>query len=128
MGKKFIVKDKTNGSYYDGNASFHTNLYDAKIFDEKDLSNHNYHGNEIIFLDTVKGLELLTEEIKSLDSQVPEAERRLNEMKKGREKLCNSNFKMVSKFVERYNKQNHHLIGISPDTEKRIIENIVKEK
>ncbi len=127
--RKCIVKSKTySNTYLCGTASYCGDLYKAKIFEEDTFPNYILDGeDEIIYLDSKKGLELLTSAIKDLDKRIPLEETRLNNLKEGREALFNANPEMVSKFVERYNKRHNPLIGISSEEERKIIENIIEE-
>ena len=127
--RKCIVKSKTYYNLYlCGTASYCGDLHKAKIFEEDTLPNYILDGeDEIIYLDSKKGLELLTSAIKDLDKRIPLEETRLNNLKEGREALFNANPEMVSKFVERYNKRHNPLIGISSEEERKIIEEIVEE-
>jgi len=132
QNRKCVVKSKEygNDSYLSGTATYEDGLYNAKIFDEKDIPGFMKNDSsryEIIFLDSEKGLELLLNEFKMLDSQIPEMERRLNEMKEGREKLYNSNPEMISEVIERYSRNTSGgLIQPSSETQRRIIEDIIK--
>ena len=125
-----IVKSNTySNSYLCDTASYTSNLFRAKIFDEKEIPEYILNGNdEIILLNSEKGLELLVREIKFLDARIPQEEKKLEEMKEGREKLFNANPEMVSKYIEQHNKKNHPLIGIIAKTDERIIKEIVEEK
>ena len=127
--RKCVVKSKTySNSYLCGTASYCGDLYKAKIFEEDTLPNYILDGeDEVIYLDSQKGLELLASAIKDLDKRIPLEETRLNDLKEGREALFNANPEMVSKFVERYNKRYNPLMGISSEEERKIIENIVEE-
>ena len=125
-----IVKSNTYlDLYLCDTASYTGDLFRAKIFDEKEIPEYILNGNdEVILLNSEKGLELLVREIKSLDTLIPQEETRLEEMKKGLEALYNANPKMISKYIKQYNKKSHHLIGITAETESKIIKEIVEEK
>jgi len=129
--RKCVIRSKEyGGDYFRDRVSCQSGLYHAKIFDEKDIPEFMKNDtlrHEIIFLDSEKGLELLLNEFKMLDSQIPEMERRLNEMKEGREKLYNSNPEMISEVIERYTRNTSGgLIQPSSETQRRIIEDIIK--
>jgi len=128
--RKCIVKSKSyTDSYLCGSASYSSDLFRAEIFDEENLPKHILNGgDEIIFLDSKKGLELLAEEIGFLDLHIPQEEAKLEEMKKGREKLYNANPEMVSKYIRRYNQLNNGVTEVSPKTKEKIIEEIVGEE
>ncbi len=128
MGNCIIKSKSYSNSYLCGTASYCSDLYKAKIFNYDELPEYILNGSdEIILLDSKKGLELLVNEIKHLDRKIPQEESKLNDMKGGREALFNANPGMVSKFIERYNKRCNNLIGISPEEERKIIEGIVEE-
>jgi hypothetical protein len=129
--RKCVIRSKEyGGDYFIDRVSCQSGLYHAKIFDEKDIPEFMKNDNlrhEIIFLDSKKGLELLFNEIKMLDSRIPQEENFLNEMKNGRDKLYNSNPEMISEIIKKYNRNTSGgLIHVSPETEKEIIEEIVK--
>ncbi len=68
--KKCIIKSKENSdSYYQGGASYSSDL---KIFDYKDIPGHlkNNAEDEIIFLDSKKGLEILIDKLHKLQNYV----------------------------------------------------------
>jgi len=128
--RKCIVKSNSyTDSYLCGSASYSSDLFSAKIFDQKDLPKHILNGSdEIIFLDSEKGLELLVEEIELLDLHIPQEEAKLEEMKKGREKLYNANPEMISKYIKRYNQLNNGVIEVSSKRKEKIIEELVGEE
>jgi len=128
--RQCIVKLKNyEGSYYDGNAGYMDDFSRAKIYNENEVPEYiknNPNEDEIIFLDTRKGLELLAKEYKQLQDYVDLYEGRVNEAKEGMKKLLG--FDSVKKYIELHNKWNHPLLGISRETENRIIEEIVAGK
>ena len=85
-GRKCIIKTKYGGIYLIGAAECGLNLYDAKIFKYEEVPSHIkfYIHNEIIFLDTKKGINLINKEIKELDSRIPQLEKELEGLKRGR--------------------------------------------
>ena len=126
--RKCIIKSNTyENSYLCGTASYTSDLYRAKIFDEDKIPKYilNDSDSEIIFLDSKEGLELLVKTIESLDRLISQEETRLKEMEEGRERLYNANPEMVLKYIEQHNKWNHPLIGITSETKKKIIEDII---
>ena len=128
--KKCIIESKYyGGTYLSGTASYVSNLINAKIFKHSEIQDYqkNNPKNTIIFLDSEKGLELLAREIEHLDTQIPQDQSRLDNLKKGREKLYNANPEMISEYIEKHNFFQHPLIGIKEDTKQRIISKIAKK-
>jgi hypothetical protein len=129
--EKFVIRSEESKKYGNheeysrGVAVYQRGLINAKIFTEKEIPEFmkkDPSRYEIISLKSEKGLELMFNEMKKLDSQIPEMERRLNEMKKGRENLYNANPEMISEIIERYNRNTSGgLIQVSSETEKQII-------
>jgi hypothetical protein len=66
--RKCIIKHYFYNLYYNDRDSYGNNPSDAKIYNENEVPENlkNNHKNEIIFLDTEKGLELLIGEIERL--------------------------------------------------------------
>lgn len=66
--RKCIVKHYFYNIYYDGCANYSSDFLRAKIYNESKIPDNlkNNHQNEIIFLDTEKGLELLLGEFERL--------------------------------------------------------------
>jgi hypothetical protein len=88
--RKCVVKSKEyTECYVYSTAVYGSDLYKAKIFDEDEIPEYykNSCEEEIIFLDSEKGIELLKKEFNKFNSEIPEMERKLNEMKKGKERL-----------------------------------------
>ncbi|MEK6833506.1 MAG: hypothetical protein AABY32_05665 [Nanoarchaeota archaeon] len=113
------------GNYYDGNVGYHSDFLDAKIFNENEIPDYirNNRDDKIIFLDTKEGLELLVTEFKKLQHYTSIYESRVEDAKEGMKKLLG--FDSIKKYIEMRNKRNNPLIGISRQTEKKIIEKIV---
>jgi hypothetical protein len=127
--RKCIVKLKNyEGNYYDGNAGYMDDFSRAKIYNENEVPEYlkNNPNDEIIFLDTKKGLKLLVGEYKDLQDYVDIYESRVENAKKGMEKILG--FDSVKKYIDLHNKWNHPLIGISHETKSKIIEEIVAGK
>ncbi len=128
MGNCIIKSNSYSNSYLCGTASYCGDLYKAKIFNYDELPEYLLNGDdEIILLDSKKGLELLVNEIKHLNRKIPQEESKLNDMKDGQKALFNANPGMVSKFIERRNKRCNNLIGISSEEERKIIDEILEE-
>ncbi len=124
--KCVIYSKRYCGTYLSGSASYVSKLINAEIFTQSEIPDYqkNDSNNEVIFLDSQRGLELLAREIESLDRKIPQEEANLERLKKGREKLFNSNPEMLSKYIERHNFLQNPLIGTSPETKERIINEI----
>jgi hypothetical protein len=129
---KCIVREKrreysTSQNYYYGGAGYGSEFAKAIIFDKDKIPDYikNDSHEEIIFLDSEEGLELMVREIKRLQRYVNIEEVRVNDAKRALDKLYS--FDLVQKWVSKYNKWFHPIIGISRDTENRIIEEIVSE-
>ena len=128
--KKCVIRSKEydDNTYVSGVATFESGLCNAQIFDEKKIPDSIKKDSlryEIIYLDSKEGLELLTEEILSLNDEIPEAERRLNRMKKARDKLTNINPKLLEKYAKIYNRWNNPITGVSEKERKKIVELVV---
>lgn len=126
--RQCVVKDRGYNSYYYGGATFGSELSKAIIYHENEIPEYiknNPSENEIIFLDTKEGLGLLFREYENLQHYVDIYETRVNEAKKGMDKLWN-NFEKLRKCVELCNKWYHPIIGISEDQKKRLLEEVVK--
>jgi hypothetical protein len=128
--RKCVFRDiRFKKDYVSGVATYQSGLHNAQIFDEDKIPNYikNSLRDEIIYLDSEEGLELLAEEFKFLDGKIPQLEYELNELKKGREKLYKANPEMISAYISEYNKRNT-IIQISKDEEATIIKRIVEQK
>ena len=128
MGNCIVKSNTYSDSYLCGTASYCSDLHKAKIFNYDKLPEYILNGSdEIILLDSKEGLELLVNEIGLLDTQIPQAEGKLENMKEGRKALFNANPEMVSEYIKMHNKRYNDLIGISFETKKKIIEDIIKK-
>ena len=98
-----------------------------KIYNESEVPDYIKRNpkEKIIFLDTKEGLELLVKEFEENQHYAEIYEPRVRNAKETMKKL--SEFESVRKYIELHNKWNHPLIGISHETENRIIEEIVSE-
>jgi hypothetical protein len=116
-------------SYYDGNAGYSSDFSSAKIYNESEVPEdikRNTFEEKIIFLDTEEGLELLVKEFKDNQHYAEIYGSRVKNAEETMKKLYS--FDSVRKYIELHNKWYNPLIGISADTEKKIIEEIVAEK
>ena len=123
---KYIIR--SNGSYYDGNAGYHSGFAKAKIYNENEITEDikRDRSQEIIPLDSVEGLALIVKEFKDNQHYVDIYGPRVKEAEETVKKLYN--FDQVRKYIELHNKWNNPLIGITQDTEHRILEEIAGEK
>jgi hypothetical protein len=127
--RQCIIKDRGYNSYYYGGSTYGSELTRAIIFDEDKIPEHiknNPKEEQIIFLDTKEGLELLVKEYKTLQHYKDIYEPRVNDAKEGMKKLLG--FDSVKKYIELHNKWNHPILGINHETENKIIEEIVAGK
>lgn len=129
-GKKFIVRSELG--YSSGNATYVSSLHGVKIYDsienKDDLQMYQQGDDEIIFLDTQKGLELILKEIEYLDqSGIPNAKTKLDDLKKGRKNLYNSNPEIISKYIKAYLNRNG-LVQINDEERKNMIDKILNEQ
>ena len=124
--EKFVMRDGS-GNYAKDIAVYVSDFHNAKIFYE-DPKDFEKYGNDIIILESEKGLALLAEEIELLDTNlIPVAESRLNELTKGRNKLHEAT-PLLEKYVKEYNKRNFLFTGIiNGEIKQRIIEGIILE-
>lgn len=122
--KKFIMMDGKD-LYVKSIGMYCSNFHDAKIF-EDDPREFEKYGNKIIILDTMEGLELMAEQIETLDRMIPEAERRLKEMVTGRNNFYDASPKL-REYIQEHNKRLHPVLGITEYEKKRIIEEICKK-
>jgi hypothetical protein len=125
--RQCIVINNSYKSYYYGGASYGDDFLRAKVYNKSELPDYikNDPDEKIIFLDTKEGLELLVKEFKNNQDYVKIYGPRVKEAEETMKKLFK--FDSVRKYIERHNKWNHHLIGISRETENKIIEEIVGE-
>jgi hypothetical protein len=126
---KYIVRSKDyGGSYYDGNAGYHSDFLKAKIYNDGEVPDYikNNPREEVIALDSVEGLAILVEEFKRNQDYADIYGARVEDAKETMRKLYK--FGQVQKYIELHNKWNHPIIGISHDTENRILEEIVEGK
>lgn len=124
--RKCIIKSKEyQDSYYQGGASYGSNL---KIFDYKNIPNwlKNDLDNEIIFLDSEKGLEILIDKLHKLQNYVSTEEPILNKRKKELEDLYSMS--LIQQYVKKYNNIPPIIRKPSSQNNKRIIEQILEEK
>jgi len=128
LAGKCVVRLKNGGSYYDGNASYCSDFSKAKIYNENEIPDYikNNSDEEIISLDSERGLKLLIKEVKSLSHYVSIEKPRVRDAEMCLDKLYH--FDLVQEWVRKYNKWNNALTGISRDTENKIIEEVVNEK
>lgn len=117
-----------NGMYWDGTAGYSRDFYKVKVFKESEVPEYvkNDSDNEIIFLDSEKGLEVLAREYEILQGYVDLHEQRINDAKKGMDKLLE--FKNLQKYIQMRNERTHPLIGINEETKKNIIKDILKPR
>jgi len=125
---KCIVRLKQGGDYYDGNAGYMSNFLKAKIYNENEIPEYikRNQSEERIHLDSERGLKLLIEEVKNLSHYVSIEKPRVRDAEKCLDKIYH--FDLIQEWVGKYNKWNHSPIGISRETENRLIEEIVSEK
>lgn len=117
------------GSYYDGVATYSNEVSNAKIFKESELTDliKNIPDCKMIFFDTREGLEFLAEKYEDLQNHMEIYETRVKEVKESMKMLWDNSEKL-RKYVEEYNKSYHQLMGVSEDTKRRILEEIVSQK
>ena len=117
------------GSYYDGVATYSSEVSNAKIFKESEITDSikNTPDHKIIFFDTKEGLQFLAEKYEDLQNHMEIYETRVKEVKESMKMLWDNSEKL-RKYVEEYNKSYHQLMGVSEDTKRRILEEVVKEK
>lgn len=123
---KCIIKSKEyQDSYYQGGASYSS---DIKIFNYADIPGHlkNNTEDEIIFLDSKKGLEILIDKIHELQNYISTEEPILNKKKKELENLYS--IPLIQKYVKGYNKIPSVIRNPDIETNKKIIESILKGK
>lgn len=122
--KLCIIKEKDGNSYYYGGGMYGSDLFRA-IYDYNKLPENekNSYNDVIIFLDTKKGLEFLVDELHKLQNYVDNTEPRLKEVKNGLDKIYKMD--IIKEYVKEYNLRVHPVIGISSETKKKIIEDIV---
>ena len=127
---KYIVRSKEyGGSYYDGCAGYHSDFLKAKIYNEGEVPDYiknNPREEEVIPLDSIEGLAILVEEFKNNQHFAEIYGARVADAQKTMKKLYK--FNQVKKYIEMHNKWNNSIIGISSDTENKILEEIVSEK
>jgi hypothetical protein len=128
--RRYIIKDTKENLYVYGNARYGNKLYHAHIFDYNEEIGffRTDKDAEIIFLDEKKGLELLVGERKKLLEESYRREEELKKLKEGVEKLHQANKEMVDEYESECFRKYNEASGISPETKKEIIENIVNKK
>ena len=126
--RRCVVLGYRGKDYWDGTATYSSDFNNAKIFKESEVPEwvKTHYDHKIIFLDTEEGLELLVKEFKNNQDYVDIYESRVEDAKATMKKLYK--FDSVRKYIEMHNKWYNPLIGISRETENRLIEEIVSEK
>jgi|GEM_PF-5194714 len=122
--QKFIMRDKS-GNYSTGHASYSSRFYNAKIY-EGNPKDYEQFENEIILLDSERGLELIAREIESLDGKIDNVEYALLEMKKGRENFY-ENSEELRKYIRLHNKCIHPILGMTESTRQKIIKDVLSK-
>ena len=127
--EKFVIFDRDYRAYSNGIATYITDLYNAKIYTPEEIPEFfkKDPALEIISLNSEKGLKLLVKEIEVLQENISEEERRLNEKKKGLERLYSST-PNVETFIKEHNKRYNSLIGITEQEKEEIVQNIIQKK
>lgn len=130
--RKCIVKHYFYDFYYCGKETYESDFSRVEFFDFKKLPSNlrNNPKNEIIFLDTEKGLGLLIEEIEKLQCKIKQEDNpdKVKRMKGDLEKMYNSNPGMINKYNCEHTKY-PSINGFSPERRRRlIIKEIVLEK
>lgn len=112
---KGIIKSKIyNGCYYYGRGKYGNDLYKAKIFDweeiikeyksllskseYKDILIYNSNEEELILLDSQKGIKLIKDNIRALEKEIDRAEIKLCNKKEGLKKLFNLEKLLINNF------------------------------
>jgi len=128
LSGKCIVKDKGYNNYYYGGASYGSEFSKAIIFDINEIPDYikNNPDEEIIHLDSERGLELVINEVKRLEHYIQIEKPHVEEAEKSLDKLYN--FDLVQKWVELHNKWYNDLIGISQETEDKITKEVLGVK
>lgn len=127
--RQCIVKDKGYNSYYYGGATYGSDICKAKIYNENEIPQYiknNPQEQEIIFLDTREGLELLVENVERLQNYIRVEKPRLAQAESKLSML--KDFGSVSRYLELYNKWHNPLTSVNEDIKTRIIEEIFREK
>lgn len=130
--------------YWDGTASYSSDINDAKIFKESELpafikEENRVHSDpnaseylkkyrsKIVYFDTKEGLEFLFRKYEDLQRFVEIQEPRVNAAREAMEKFWN-NSEELRKYVELYNKAYHPIIGISDNYKNKLLEEVVGKK
>lgn len=121
---KFKSRDENIYFYGRRNEIYGNNLCKA-IFDYEKVPEalKNSPDEEIIFLDSEKGLELLINEIEIREKEIFSEEKKLENKKKELEVLYNSNPKMINAYAKMYNKLALSVRKLCDSEEKRNIIN-----
>lgn len=124
--RKCIIKEKGCKSYSTGLATYESNLYRAKIYNESEIPDYIKRDpeEEIIFLDTKEGLDLLVKEFETIQGQIDLYEGRVNEMKRGLDRLFKTNPNKINRYIEEHNKRHYK---ISNEEKDEILERIINE-
>lgn len=108
--KLCIIKSKEykNNTYYYGDAAYGSDLFRG-IHDYNKLKDFEKdgHSNEIIFVDSREGIEIIVDEIHKLQDYVEHNESRLNEKKEGLNFLYD--LPHIQKYVKAFNNINPFL-------------------
>jgi hypothetical protein len=125
---KCIIKNEGYNSYYYGDVMYGSEFKKAMIFDYDKIPDYikRNQRDEIIFLDSERGLKLVVDEIHRLENYIDIGEPRLREAKKGLEKLYN--FDLVQKYVKRYNSINPLIRRDNEETKMGLVERVVNGK
>ena len=129
--RKCIVKHYFYNFYYCGKEIYEGDFSRVEFFDFEKLPSdvRNNIRNEIIFLDTEKGLGLLIEEIEKLQNKIKQEDNpdKVKSMKNSLEKMYNSNPEMIDKYNSEHTKY-PSINSFSPERKRLIIKEIVLGK
>ena len=128
--RSYVVRERKSEDYFYGNSAYGKDLIKAKIFDFNETLGffRTDEDAEIIFLDEEKGLELIAKERQKFSEIIDAKERELKEIKEYAIKFHQANKEMINKYEGEYFRRYNEAAGISSETKKSIIKDIISKK
>jgi hypothetical protein len=128
LSGKCIVLNKGYNSYYYGGASYGSELKKAMIFDFDNIPDYikRDQDEEVIPLDSERGLKLLVDEMHNIDHYISIEKPRIRDAEEGLTKLYN--FDLVQEYVKRYNGMNPLIRKPDEETKHNLVERVIGER
>lgn len=129
-GKCIVINKDYSGSsnsYYYGGAMYGSEFIKAMIFNFENIPRYikDNPNEEIIPLDSERGLKLLVDEVHDLENYISIYESRVEDAKEGLKKLYN--FDLIQKYVKRFNSINPLIRKDDEETKHNLVERVLEE-